>query len=61
MHQRGNERDLQLDLLATQRRRGGQCRDLIESATRWRINSAFLKPVFLKDAPGDWSIRRLIS
>src|SRR5262249_22948051 len=32
MHQRGNERDLQLDLLTTQRRRGGECCDLIESA-----------------------------
>ena len=32
MHEWGDERDLKLDLLATQRRRAGQGRDLIEGA-----------------------------
>ena len=32
MDERGYERDLKLDLLATQRRRGGQGRDLVEGA-----------------------------
>ena len=32
MHERADQRDLKLDLLATQRRRTGQGRDLIEGA-----------------------------
>ena len=32
VHERGYERDLKLDLLATQRRRGGQGRDLVKCA-----------------------------
>ena len=37
MHERGYERDLKLDLLATQRRRGGQGRDLVQG-TRELLN-----------------------
>ena len=49
MDERGYERDLQLDLLATQRRRGGQCCDQVETlrklSGRFNQSGALQRPL----------------